>query len=266
MIVGEKIKKLRRERNISQDVLAQNLGVSFQAVSRWENGQTAPDISLIPAIAYFFRVSIDELFEYNSYEKEAEIDKICTEASVFRDQEPEKAKEILTKGLKMYPGNELLMNHLLYPLQKMHDRTALVTTCKALIAAASDDEIRYDACRILAETYHEMGQQTLAKEQLDKIPEIYFTKLGLKASLLEGEEAFEAAVDQKMQSIGMAVEMAEIIAGYYISGKDLKNAEAELEVIGQLLEILEKCDVDPRMQIYSYDELKGKYDGLKDRK
>ena len=63
--LGEKIKHLRKEKNISQEVLANYLGVSFQAVSKWETGSTMPDVTLIPAIASFFRVSTDELFEFN---------------------------------------------------------------------------------------------------------------------------------------------------------------------------------------------------------
>lgn len=68
LTIGKKIRTLRRQKNISQEVLAQYLGVSFQAVSKWESGSTMPDITLIPSIASFFEVSIDELFDFNYYE------------------------------------------------------------------------------------------------------------------------------------------------------------------------------------------------------
>lgn len=63
--IGENIRQLRKQRNISQEVLAQYLGVSFQAVSKWENNDNLPDITMIPAIASFFGVSTDELFDYD---------------------------------------------------------------------------------------------------------------------------------------------------------------------------------------------------------
>ena len=63
--MGARIRSLRKARNLSQEVLAQYLGVSFQAVSKWENGDTLPDVTLIPAIAGFFQVSTDELFDFN---------------------------------------------------------------------------------------------------------------------------------------------------------------------------------------------------------
>ncbi len=55
--LGQKIKSLRKAKNISQEVLAQYLGVSFQAVSKWETETAMPDVTLIPAIASFFEVS-----------------------------------------------------------------------------------------------------------------------------------------------------------------------------------------------------------------
>ena len=57
--LGDKIRQLRKGKGISQEVLAQYLGVSFQAVSKWETGTTLPDVTLIPAIASFFGVSTD---------------------------------------------------------------------------------------------------------------------------------------------------------------------------------------------------------------
>lgn len=59
MKLGEKIKTLRKQKNISQEVFANYLGVSYQAVSKWECGNTMPDVMLIPAIASFFGVSTD---------------------------------------------------------------------------------------------------------------------------------------------------------------------------------------------------------------
>ena len=84
MKLGEKIKFLRKQKNISQEVFANYLGVSFQAVSKWENGNTMPDVTLIPAIASFFGVSTDELFDFNLYEIEKQVTAICDEAYKYR--------------------------------------------------------------------------------------------------------------------------------------------------------------------------------------
>ncbi len=59
--LGRRIAALRREKELTQDALAEVLGVSPQAVSKWENDQTCPDISLLPKLAQELGVTVDEL-------------------------------------------------------------------------------------------------------------------------------------------------------------------------------------------------------------
>ena len=61
MTLGKRIAALRREKGLKQDDLAQMLEVSPQAVSKWENDQTCPDISLLPGLARILGISVDEL-------------------------------------------------------------------------------------------------------------------------------------------------------------------------------------------------------------
>ncbi len=92
--LGNKIRELRRRDGRTQDNLAEALGVTAQAVSRWESGGSYPDMEMIPAIANYFHVSIDELFGYHD-EREAKIQTIL-----------ENAAKILTKqGFTMYQGS-----------------------------------------------------------------------------------------------------------------------------------------------------------------
>lgn len=61
-ILCDTIASLRKNSGMTQDALAEKLGVSFQAVSKWENGLACPDITFLPVIASIFNVSIDSLF------------------------------------------------------------------------------------------------------------------------------------------------------------------------------------------------------------
>lgn len=65
MNIGNNIKQLRQKKNLTQDQVAEKLGISYQAVSKWENNANTPDISLLPQIANLFDVSIDALFSEN---------------------------------------------------------------------------------------------------------------------------------------------------------------------------------------------------------
>lgn len=64
--LNEQIAFLRKQRKLTQEELAQAIGVSNQAVSKWESAQCCPDLQLLPLIASFFHVSIDELMGYQS--------------------------------------------------------------------------------------------------------------------------------------------------------------------------------------------------------
>jgi len=61
--IGKNIKQLRIEAGLTQRALAYELGVSIQAVSKWEQGHSYPDVTLLPKIAKIFSVSIDRLFD-----------------------------------------------------------------------------------------------------------------------------------------------------------------------------------------------------------
>ena len=82
LTIGEKISLLRKERDISQTQLAEYLFLTPQTISRWEVGNGAPEISLLPKIAAFFGVSIDELFGLTDLER---AEKLVCKYSVLRD-------------------------------------------------------------------------------------------------------------------------------------------------------------------------------------
>jgi len=212
--MGEKIRTLRKARDISQEVLAQALGVTFQAVSKWETGSALPDVTLIPAIAGFFGVSTDELFDVNMLEQERLVEDICNNAFKYRFSDPDKAEEILREGLKRFPGNEIILNNLLveYTVQGPERNDDIIALCKSILEIARLDDVRYDVLRILAETYKATGQQALVAPTLEQIPELYFTKLGCMAELLEGNESLDAAKKQLGLDLESMINMLLIIA------------------------------------------------------
>ena len=236
LAIGTKIRNLRRQKNISQEVLAQYLGVSFQAVSKWESGATMPDITLIPAIASFFEVSIDELFDYNYYEINRKVQEIVAKSYPYRGIDDAKCEEILREGLKKYPGNEILLNCLIYSIPVPERSNEVITLCKSLIEGTKDDEVKYDAWRILAKTYKAMGEYGLARDAIEQIPEIYFTKLELAATLLEGEEKFLAAEKQKTLSAHSLVDMLKCLADYYQEEGEYEKAKIQLHIARKVID------------------------------
>lgn len=62
MEIGKKIKQLRLYKGVTQETLAEALNVTYQAVSKWENGSSSPDIGLLPSLSAYFGITIDDLF------------------------------------------------------------------------------------------------------------------------------------------------------------------------------------------------------------
>lgn len=254
LTIGEKIKALRKARNISQEVLAQYLGVSFQSVSKWETGAAMPDITLVPAIASFFEVSTDELFSFNVMETEKRVQELCYAAAEYRCSDPARSEQMLRDALKQYPGNDIILNNLLYTMQTPERRDEVIALCKTLIESTKEDDVRYDALRILAETYKDMGEYELTKSTIARIPEIYFTKLELDALLLSGEDMFRSASLQRDMSAETLVDMLLCLADYYTETGEKDRALAQLNIAKGVMALFqEEPAFDPKPQpFYEY--------------
>ena len=75
--IGQNIRTLRRAADMTQEELADKLGVTYQSVSRWENGGTYPDMELLPAIADIFSVTVDHLLEHDKSAMEKHFNDLC---------------------------------------------------------------------------------------------------------------------------------------------------------------------------------------------
>ena len=98
LTIGEKIALLRKEKNITQTELAEYLCLAPQTVSRWEVGNGAPEISLLPKIATFFGVSIDDLFGLTSLTRAEDL--VCKYSVLRDDRSFREAMEYLNAQLQ----------------------------------------------------------------------------------------------------------------------------------------------------------------------
>lgn len=135
--LGNNIRQFRRQQHKTQEALAAALGVSSQAVSRWESGGSYPDMNLIPSIANFFGVSIDELFGYTG-QREQKINSLVVKINdMIRmnrgvDYNISDCIALAREALLEFPGNEKLM----------------LSLASALYAAGY---VRYGECHLINE-------------------------------------------------------------------------------------------------------------------
>ena len=115
--IGETIKRLRKEREVTQEEFAELLGVSCQSVSRWENNACYPDIELLPTIAGFFGISTDKLMGMDEAAQRELVDGCRREFKVAVSQgNIEECIRIARKGVAEFPNNYVLLNQLMYAL------------------------------------------------------------------------------------------------------------------------------------------------------
>ena len=94
--IGENLRRLRRAADMTQEQLADKLGVAYQSVSRWENGTTYPDMELLPALSSIFGVTVDELLGMEESKKKEQIIERYREYGELCDgDDPEKVVNLL---------------------------------------------------------------------------------------------------------------------------------------------------------------------------
>lgn len=208
MNLGNKIRELRRAGNLTQEQLAAALNITPQAVSKWEMGASYPDMTMIPIIASFFKVTLDELFDFDVKNVEKEIEEIRLEYGKYFWGNFVKAEQILLDGLKLYPASIQLKTELveLYAYNVDHGDEIIH---KAFELAGQIVQVSQDVfctCRTKSNMIHiyrylenERGQDHYEeiKQIIETLPYMYpymlQDRMRLSASFIKGEEGMREA-------------------------------------------------------------------------
>ena len=188
--LGEKIRELRKRDGRTQEALADALGVTGQAVSRWEANGGYPDMEIIPAIANYFNVTIDELFGHHPDKKQKRYEELYTEYDrmAHRWENPDVLIPYLRNALAEFPGDEKLRIELADQLyfkfcsvvhgtitndgywipdyNKMREHEGWEEAEKimnSLLETSRDSDIRESCCQTLIYIYTYIGEYEKAK-------------------------------------------------------------------------------------------------------
>ena len=218
--LGQKIRELRRRDGRTQEALAEAIGVTSQAVSRWEANGGYPDMEMIPSIANYFGVTIDELFGYHN-DRESKIDMIINKIKSFGiqsrgdDEWVDECLAILREGLAEFPQNERLLLTLADTLSEagwrrhkewlyyddegfiqhnydVHKRNEYwaesIKLCEYLINNATDNSTVTRAIHILVLLYRNIGENDKAIAYAQKMPELKNCREILLSAASDGKE------------------------------------------------------------------------------
>lgn len=183
MSIGITIKRLRKERNITQEQLAEYLGISTGAVSQWECDRTAPDITQLPLLANIFDVSADELLEIDGKKRDEVIQAFLRKYDELSNKGDMMSRFDLTKEMyRKYPNDDRvcekyileLFNDPNYPQEPLGEtvhKNELYKLCSIILDHCTIQKIRYTAMSILSVLYINDELIDKAKEMCEQFPE-----------------------------------------------------------------------------------------------
>ena len=184
--ISENLKNLRQKKGSTQEDLAAYLDISFQAISKWERGGAYPDITLLPKIAAYYNVSVDDLLGVGKLKQREKIEEYCVRAN------NEDALKVWREAIQEFPNDLSVILSLAraLPDHNEKDLREQISLAERLINESTQSEnYYYSATQILCYAYMELGDIEMAKKYANDMPNYFITQNQLMLSLLEGEEA-----------------------------------------------------------------------------
>ncbi len=200
LLIGKNIKKLRNELNLTQEEIANHLGISFQSISKWERGDGYPDIEMLPTIANYFKVSVDDLIgmnEISESKKYNEVNELWianNEKGLHRDN-----IGLMKQALKLFPNDALLLVQLSTSLEKTEgsddEKTKYlkesIEVQEQILKYGVDSEIRGATLYNICFSYWKNGEHDKALKQAMKLPNLYKARENALVYFLEGNKKIE---------------------------------------------------------------------------
>lgn len=261
MKIGTKIKKLRIDNSITQERLADYLNISFQAVSKWENGTSLPDISLLKPLSNFFGVSIDFLLDNENMKEEEFVDGLMNKYHILNNQgKVENAITLMRNGLKEYPKNYNIMSKLVQSLititKSTHEKDMnknakeALKLCEIIINDSNDYGLIDSAIRSSFYANIDLKEFDKAIAIANKRPSIGHSKEILLTSAYRGEEAninIQKTIAQLMRLLSTHI----FSLTYKLYGGDRYTIDQKILIVKTSISLIESIIYDDNYLFYS---------------
>lgn len=202
--IGMNIRRLRLEKGLTQEDVAEHLGISFQAVSKWERGEGYPDIEILPALSNYFGISIDGLLGVSDAEKKQRYGDInALWAKNNKEGRHSVNTSLMKTALRDFPNDPLFLVQLSTSLEKINgtpeererNLRESVAVQEQIINFCPDCEVRGATLYNICFAYEKLGEHEKAVSQARKLPNLYKGRENALVYLLSGEEKRETALE-----------------------------------------------------------------------
>lgn len=206
------LRTLRQKKNVTQEALANHLGITPQSVGKWERGEGFPDITLLPNIALYFGVTVDELLNVDQARIDEKIKTLEEESHRLKNAgENGKNLELWENAYAEFPNDCRVMRGLMnainreaiYPCPK-DKAERKIALGKRILDESNDQKLREDAVQDLCYTYESLGDTKTALEYADMGGSLYMTRADLRSMVLKGEEGICESQQYLLELIQLA--------------------------------------------------------------
>ena len=196
LYIAENLKALRKEKEWTQEEMAEAIGVSPQSVSKWERGDTYPDITLLPTLANLFNVSVDAIIGMDRInEEEARTAIFKSGQEQLRNGNRNAAEEIFSKALKTFPSDEGLMLELAIVLALDNDGAKLekaVNLCQRVLSGNPTEKVRHTTRATICLIYFKQGDKDKANCAAENLPHIRESRENILAEFRDEPEDIDS--------------------------------------------------------------------------
>lgn len=205
LLMGKIIQKLRKEQNLTQEQVANALGVTTAAVSKWETDSTYPDISLLSPLARLLKTTVDQLVSFKGELSEREVENFESEArAIFETGDSQKAMDYCAALLKEYPSDDMLRfrlasTYIFYLSASSDEEQAeyqLAETIRLFETVRSSKiiEIRHATLQVLSSLYTMNDELDKAKQAIEELPSADYDTRMMKTNILYMKEEYEESL------------------------------------------------------------------------
>ena len=178
IIIDRNLQKLRAEKGNTQEELASFLLVTPQAVSKWERGESIPDVFLLPKIAAYYNVTVDDLLGVGEIRKREKIAEYEAESSRFdRTGEAEKRAEVWRRAVAEFPNDLQCLTRLMQTLHGSPSGTndEVIELAERILRESTDSAQRNSATQILALNLMYEERFDEAEKLINTLPSMWVT-------------------------------------------------------------------------------------------